>query len=156
MEVDSERVRGGGDICMPTLAIFLSAALSRTECRKREEAEEGEEEGEVAADCREADGRMSGDVMRVGGDMSECDGEKAPCSMGRPVERSEMAVGERMVGEDDWEWKAEGILRGGNIPTIVALDADIIDISTTGRRTESSNEVEWSHMKQCWTIGRLV
>ena len=107
---DSERLRGGGDISgrlMVGAALSATARLGR-ERRERdvEEAEEGEADGdgegerEVVVAWEAAEGRISGEVFSFGGDGGECEGEKAPCSMGRPVERSEMAVGERMVGEE--------------------------------------------------------
>ena len=79
----------------------------------------------------EAAGGRSGEVSGgSGGVVGECVGEKAPWSMGRPVERSEMAVGERSLGDDGCEWKADGILRGGSMGVSVTVDPDRSVIAT--------------------------
>lgn len=87
-----------------------------------------------------------------GGVMGECVGEKAPWSMGRPVERREMAVGERTLGDDGWEWKADGILRGGSMGASVTVDPDRSAITTTTVWVVSQDGqqgvAKLSHMKQ--------
>ena len=87
----------------------------------------------MKTDGEAVDGSTRGVVLAEEGDEGECVGEKAPCSMGRPVERSEMADGERSLGDEGCEWKAEGILSGGGIPTIAEVEADTAVIVASQR-----------------------